>query len=301
MEKDTNKCFIINESDELTKQKILNSILIKELRKYKEENTKLKHEKEKLNSIIEKLEEENKALKNDFSIRKKQNPHEETMQIVENILQSNNEIKEEPLDNYDLTKKYSECESCDNTFSDEEDLNMHMNVKHRNIGKFKARASLETNPAKIKQKKQKVVEEHFNIRDDEIKDVAEPSLSSVHEGQTKHKCETCGKLLATKEGLKNHMKSVHEKTKDHHCTICNKSFALLEYLTRHIKSAHDKIKNHKCNLCDQSFFALSDLKRHIAMVHNGEKEFKCDICQKLFPSKFNANRHIKEVHEGKKY
>ena len=78
MENKNNQCFNIDESDELTKLKILNSALIKELRKYKEENTKLKHENEILNSIIENLEEENKALKSDYSSMKNQHPHEET-------------------------------------------------------------------------------------------------------------------------------------------------------------------------------------------------------------------------------
>ena len=44
-----NQCFNLektSKSDELTKLKILNLALIKELRKYKEENTKLKHENE---------------------------------------------------------------------------------------------------------------------------------------------------------------------------------------------------------------------------------------------------------------
>ena len=74
MEKENNQCFNIHESDELIKLKILNSALIKELRKYKEENTKLKHENETLNSIIENLEEENKALKCHFSSMKNQHP-----------------------------------------------------------------------------------------------------------------------------------------------------------------------------------------------------------------------------------
>ena len=65
MENKNNQCFNIDESDELTKLKILNSALIKELRKYKEENTKLKHENEILNSIIQNLEDENKVLKSD--------------------------------------------------------------------------------------------------------------------------------------------------------------------------------------------------------------------------------------------
>ena len=52
MEIKNNQCFNINESDGLTKLKLLNSALMKELRKYKEENTKLKHENEILNSKV---------------------------------------------------------------------------------------------------------------------------------------------------------------------------------------------------------------------------------------------------------
>ena len=100
MENKNNQRFNINESDELNKLKILNSALINELRKYKEENMTLKHHNEILNCIIENLEEENKTLKSDFSSMKNQNPHEGTMNIVENILQSNHAIKEEPLDFY---------------------------------------------------------------------------------------------------------------------------------------------------------------------------------------------------------
>ena len=122
MENENYPIFNVNDSDELNMQKLLNSTLVKELRKSKEENIKLKHEKEILNLKIEKLEEENKTLKNNFSTVKNPNPHKETMEIVENILQSNHEIKEETVKCHALTKKYSNCELCGNTFSDEEDL-----------------------------------------------------------------------------------------------------------------------------------------------------------------------------------
>ena len=239
MEKDTNKCFNINESDELTKEKILNSTLIKELRKYKEENTKLKHEKEKLNSIIEKLEEENKALKNDFSIRKNQNPDEETMQIVENILQSNNEIKEEPLDNYDLTKKYSKCESCDNTFSDEEDLMLHVKVKHKKICH-----------------KCEFCDNTFSDDED----------SKLHM-QVKHgkKCEFCDNTFSDEEDLKLHMKVKHIKI-CLKCESCNNSFSDEEDLKLHMKVKHGRIC-HKCESCDNIFFDEEDLKLHMKVNH----------------------------------
>ena len=102
-----NNGFNTNESDEQNMQKILNAALTKELRKYKEENTKLKHEKEILYSIIENLEEENKTLKSDLSFMKNQNPNAETMEIVENVLQSKHEIKSEQVEYCNLTQNYS--------------------------------------------------------------------------------------------------------------------------------------------------------------------------------------------------
>ena len=115
MKNKNNQSFTAYESDELTRQKILNSALMNELIKYKEENTNLKHEKEILNSKIEKLEEENKTLKSDFSSMKSENGHDETMEIIENILHSNHEIKDEPLDYDDLAQK-----SCDKSSNEEE-------------------------------------------------------------------------------------------------------------------------------------------------------------------------------------
>ena len=105
MESKNIQCLNINEINELSKLKILNSTLIKELRKYMEKNAKLQQEKETLYGKIEKLEKENQTLKSDLSSMENQKPHEEMMDIVENILHSNIEIKEEPLDYYDLTKK----------------------------------------------------------------------------------------------------------------------------------------------------------------------------------------------------
>ena len=127
MEKENNQCFKINEIDELTKQKILNSALIKELKKY--------YKKERLDaSQNEKPGKENQTMKNQI-------PDEETMKIVKNILKSNHEFKEEPLTQKTrelwrgpiALQKTHNCESCSNFFSDEDDLKQHMKVKHGRI------------------------------------------------------------------------------------------------------------------------------------------------------------------------
>ena len=141
MENENNKCFNINESDELTKQKIFDSALIKELRKYREENAKLKHENEILYSIIENLEEENKTLKSEISSMKNQNPHDETTEM--NI--PNDEIKEglnryksfpeEGKSNKNMhtiheNYKNYQCESCSESFSQAAYLEKHIYTIH---------------------------------------------------------------------------------------------------------------------------------------------------------------------------
>ena len=111
MEKENNQCFNINESDELTKLKILNTVLIKELRKYKEEYTQLRHENEILNGIIENLEEENKALKNkSFPEGGKLKKHIYTV----------HEINKD----YEV-QEYYKCKSCSKLLSQAGDLKKH--------------------------------------------------------------------------------------------------------------------------------------------------------------------------------
>ena len=226
MEIKNNQCFNINESDGLTKLKILNSALMKELRKYKEENTKLKHENEILNSIIENLEEENKALKIDFSSMKNQNSHEETMDIVENILQLNHEIKEEQLEYYDdhpnnepnndgmelasiksLQDSNYKFHSCGQSFSQEQNLKKHSHENH---------------------------EDH--------KDLKSEFCGSQSIQQAKFKCEICKKNFSRKYSLKVHIENVHEGLKKYECDKCNKKFTQNNDLKLHITTVHEKIK-----------------------------------------------------------
>ena len=64
---------------------------------------------------IEKLEKENNTLKSDFSSMEIQNTKGKTLNIFENG-HSYHEIKKEPLDCYDFSKKYSNSESSDKIF-----------------------------------------------------------------------------------------------------------------------------------------------------------------------------------------
>ena len=223
MKNENNQCFDINErNDELTKLKLLNITLIKELRKYKEENevlrkykeenAKLQKEKEILYGKIEKLEKEKQTLKSDFSSMENQNPHEETMDIVENILHSNIEIKEEPLDYYDLTKIYSNSESRDKTCSTVEKIDME-------VTKFKSEICEKEISGKYK----------FELH-----------MENINEGLKNYKCD---KSIFEGETLKKHIHTVHEKHKDYKCESCSKSFSIAGNLKKHIARVHEGYKD----------------------------------------------------------
>ena len=235
MEKENNQCLNINESHELAKEKILNSALIKELRKYKEENAQLKQDNEILHSIIENLEDENKILKSDFSSMKNQNPLVETMNIVENILQSDHEKKKDPSD---LTIKYSNCESCDNSFSDkemEQELETLRPLKDQLKTSQQLKSELESKLNKLEQNIQqkdqmweslknqkesleknlnellKLKNEQVEVLNLELKSKSEEkSIPTVHEGHKDYKCESCGNSFSQKEHLKKHIHTVHK-------------------------------------------------------------------------------------------
>ena len=183
MENENNQCFNIDESDKLNKLKILNSALIMELRQSKEENTKLRHENEMLNCIIENLEDEKNALKSDFSTMKNQNPNEETIDIVENMLQTNHEIKEGQLDYYD---------------------------DHTNNEPVKFGIKLVSIQSLQNSKLEFVHEGHKYEGLNEYKSSSEGGklkkhIHSIHEKHEDHKCEYCGKSFSLSENIKQHM------------------------------------------------------------------------------------------------
>ena len=252
MENKNNQSFIAYESEELTRQKILNSALMDELIKYKEENTKLKHEKEILNSKIEKLEEENQTLKSDFSSMKSKNGHEETMEIIENILHSNHEIKDEPLDYGDLAQK-----SCDKS-SNEEEL-------EQNKDDYKLKPTVIRPRLKPKKSKMQVVSENNqNKRGKYKKNKSEEKEDANHV----IKCELCDSIFTgknlrqCKSNLKIHIRTVHEGERNFPCHKCNKPFWHPWHRRRHIQSVHEKLKPIKCDICGKSFSEAGYLKKH---------------------------------------
>ena len=310
MATENNQCFDfkINESDELNRQKIFNSSLIKELRKYREENIKLKHEKELLNSIIKKLVEENKTLRSNLSSIKNKNPHEETMEIVENILHSNDEIKDEPLDFYNLIQKFSNnCESCDKTFSDEEDLKLHRKAKHdhkKTEYGITSKKSRQQNPPI--DETNKVGENANNTNNHQNyyygQDQQHQMYAFYQQQPPPAKKAKLDNWLGAFFGgqiFGGQLELHHENNQnlDHQCDQCPKKFPKKFLLNKHKKDVHgEKIP---CEQCGQEFTQKSSLNTHIMGVHERIRRFKCDKCDKAYFQASGLNYH-KKIHAEEK-
>ena len=276
MKNEKNQCFDINErNDELNKLKLLNITLIKELRKYKEENTRLNLDNEILYSKIKKLEKADKTLKSDFSPMKNEKPHEETIDIVENISQSNHEIREEKLTYYDFTQKIRSCESCGNTFSNEGNISTnslthdesnndglkcdgnhegHKDHKYQSCGKSFSH----------EQKLKKHSHDHEAHKDNKYESCGKSF--HVHTGHKYYKCESCGKSFSEKGDLKGHIHSINKGGKYFKCEYCGKKFTQRPNLHRHVTSLHRK-KEHNCSICGENFSRSDNLTRHISKYH----------------------------------
>ena len=95
------------------------------------------------------------------------------------------------------------------------------------------------------------------------------NISSSPKREVMFGCEICGKILANKTTLAQHIK-IHEGKKPFNCDICN----------------------YRCS-------QKGDMKTHVASVHEGKKPFKCDICDYSCSQKGNMTRHVSSIHEGK--
>ena len=119
-----------------------------------------------------------------------------------------------------------------------------------------------------------------------------------------HKCELCGKVVATNEILKKHLKAVHSdrQEKPHVCPECNFKAKEPRKLKYHIKTVHLKIQSFKCDICEEAFTYQCTLQRHKRSKHENlparDKKYKCESCDYKSASKQQLTIHINSMHLG---
>ncbi|OQR68173.1 hypothetical protein BIW11_13068, partial [Tropilaelaps mercedesae] len=108
-------------------------------------------------------------------------------------------------------------------------------------------------------------------------------------------CEVCGKLFATQDRMKAHMRSAHQADKNCSCSICGSGFSYRCKLLDHMRS-HSGERPFHCDVCGRGFSQKNHLTRHM-MIHTGERPFACEFCGRGFYRKDKLTRH-RRTHTG---
>jgi KRAB domain-containing zinc finger protein len=203
--------------------------------------------------------------------------------------------------------KCFKCEYCDRSFSTNAILARHARshvnknmltemgsmhndktddrVDEKLVNKKSSEAITSSNPDS------KVAKEELNISPEKTLEKKSDS------GEKKrHQCEYCNKYLATRSGLKRHVR-LHTKETPYVCKLCPKTFSNSSSLRYH-EGSHKEEKPFKCTYCDKSYLALCALNDHINIAHTQERGYLCEICGKGFLALTNLLSH-KRSHQPK--
>ena len=109
----------------------------------------------------------------------------------------------------------------------------------------------------------------------------------------KRYCELCDKFILW--GLNEHKKVVHGPKTKVECNYCGKYVANKHILKEHIDAVHKGIKL-SCPYCKKKIARKNDLRIHINAIHKGIR-VDCNICGAKLYKKQHLVRHLKRFHD----
>ncbi|XP_039960421.1 zinc finger protein 287-like [Bactrocera tryoni] len=171
------------------------------------------------------------------------------------------------------------CEQCGATFNQSGNLKYHRRAKH---------------PTEAEQAEKEQMKERFEC------DICKKLFYSrytlkyhtlqLHTNETKYECNICGRRMAKKFMLVQHM-LVHSNDKMP-CEHCGKQFIRKFELEAHVKAVHMKLKPFECQYCSECFASRKTLRHH-EYIHTGEKPYVCDVCGQAYRQQTSLKSHRK--------
>ena len=146
--------------------------------------------------------------------------------------------------------------------------------------------------------------------DKKAQDIENKSKDSVEE-KGEYECNTCHKVLKTREGIIVHIFNAHEGERN--CVFCSEKFTDLHQLTDHIKEKHETEAyrskfNHKDSILKKSTFRPirqnSESKKTTAKTEKNEKQkdnpsqYQCKVCEKNLTTQQGLKSHTKNFHSS---
>uniref|UniRef100_A0A8D8F5R2 Zinc finger protein 37 homolog n=1 Tax=Culex pipiens TaxID=7175 RepID=A0A8D8F5R2_CULPI len=105
-------------------------------------------------------------------------------------------------------------------------------------------------------------------------------------------CEVCGKMIRSRQALKQHMKSHEEKKFE--CQLCDVKAPNQHTLKRHM-DIHNQVRDFVCSHCGKAFYRQTVLNIHLR-THSGETPYECHVCLRGFVHRRVYVEHMKKQH-----
>ncbi|CAC5368653.1 KRAB [Mytilus coruscus] len=123
--------------------------------------------------------------------------------------------------------------------------------------------------------------------------------SYTHFDKNHFMCEFCGKGYRDPKMLKIHRRKHTEYAKSrgwkmHECKDCGRLLATKERFRRHVR-IHTGERPFGCEICGKRFAENGNLKAHMK-IHNDDKQFECTYCSKKFIHNRTLRKH-RLIHE----
>ncbi|XP_070193636.1 zinc finger protein 658B-like [Littorina saxatilis] len=192
--------------------------------------------------------------------------------------------------------KYA-CSSCQETFSEYEELYQHVDISPRKhkcpvcrtgfISHCQISAHMLSHPDDQRFTKcrrcgetfsRSEIKAHHKTHRDQVKKYT-PKIKSI--------CPYCGKGFSSELTLSQHL-SVHSDEKPFSCAVCGASYKHKKTLKDH-QRIHGE-KQLQCAICGEKFYRELWLKLHMENHYHGS-QFQCSICGHVFKRKLYHDRH----------
>ena len=203
--------------------------------------------------------------------------HHETIAIkaiihnTENLL-TNDKDSEESVQLSEITKIH-QCNICSETFTTEENLNIHIKSSHTEQNMIKCNQCNETFKT----------EESLNIHE-----------VTNHIQVITFQCETCTKTFPSEEYLNVHISSEHVSEETFKCNECTEVFKGRDSLLYHKIHNHTIQGTNECDLCTFKSSTYENIEAHKKECH---VLVHCTICDIFVDSRVLLRKHIKDEHD----
>ena len=114
--------------------------------------------------------------------------------------------------------------------------------------------------------------------------------------KSNYTCTVCGKGLASKVTLKNHIKQYHDTSNHAKCDQCPKTFNYPSLLKKHVLAVHTKPTKFPCSQCSYVTNIKSCFNVHVRQTHEKMYRYKCSVCEKPFEQQIRLQQHMLKKH-----